>query len=146
MARWGWRGGSCRYPVAQQGGRRQRLKPWEATGSVWEWEALHCRKNRGSQGTPPSHRSRKITARVHVLPPCAVLSTDIYTSSFNPHKNLVRSFLISFPLRRGRNPDIVMLPKPLDKCVGEVAMNPGSLVPQLGPLTTLQKRLILGNM
>lgn len=88
----------------------------------------------------------KITVNVHMVPPRAVLTTDIYTSSFNPHKNLVRSLLISFPLCRGRNPDIVTLPKPLNKYVGEVALNPGSLVPQLVSLVTLQKKLILGNM
>lgn len=77
------------------------------------------------------HGIPKIPANVHMFPPCAVVSTDIYTSSFNPHKNLVRSFLLSLPLCGGRNPDIVTLPKPLNRYEGEEALNPGSLVPWL---------------
>lgn len=72
----------------------------------------------------PSHSIPRIPANAHRLPPCAVLNTDIYTSSFNPHKNLVRSFLVSFPLCRGRNPDRGRLPKPLNKCVGEGGNEP----------------------
>lgn len=97
-----------------------------------------------ARGHTPSHRIPKIPANVHMLPPCAVVSTDIYTSPFNPHKNLVRSSLLSLPLCGGRNPDIVTLPKPLNRYVGEEALNPGSLVPWLVPLMTLQKKLVLG--
>lgn len=99
-----------------------------------------------ARGHTPSHGIPEITASVHMRPPCAVLSTDIYTSSFNPHKNLVRSFLLSLPLCGGRNPDIVTLPKPLDRYVGEEALNPGSLVPWPVPVITLQKKLVLGYM
>lgn len=39
-----------------------------------------------ASGHTPSHGIPKITASVHMLPPRAVLSTDIYTSSFNPRQ------------------------------------------------------------